>query len=161
MTAYKREGIPTLKGGHNERLATSSKRKADMAALDEALPAARRALTADQINTVLSRPHGTNYRSTLAPSSSSDGRSRAKLADNLSLHYIILGRHSRPIHSLTERTSSRDWEVAFYQRRSPGQLRSVRLVVHAVEGMRSRCVTSWNAVVDRRQELVPLSLEKK
>lgn len=39
MTAYKREGIPTLKGGHSQRLATSSKRKADMAAFDEALPA--------------------------------------------------------------------------------------------------------------------------
>lgn len=46
MTAYKREGIPTLKGGHNQRLATLSKRKADMAAFDQTLPAARRVFTA-------------------------------------------------------------------------------------------------------------------
>lgn len=45
MTAYKREGIPAFKGGHNQRLATSSKRKAAMAAFDEALATSRKVFT--------------------------------------------------------------------------------------------------------------------
>ena len=42
MTAYKRERIPAFKGGHNQRLATSSKRKAAMAAFYEALATSRK-----------------------------------------------------------------------------------------------------------------------
>jgi hypothetical protein len=49
VTAYKREGIPVFKGGHNQRLGSSSKRKAAMTAFDEALSTSRK--VAQQPNT--------------------------------------------------------------------------------------------------------------
>ena len=58
MTAYKREGIPAFKGGHNQRLATSSKRKAAMAAFDEALATSRKVFDSQEMDTTLQRGRG-------------------------------------------------------------------------------------------------------
>lgn len=58
MTAYKREGIPAFKGGHNQRLATSSKRKAAMAAFDEALATSRKVFDSREMDTTLQRGRG-------------------------------------------------------------------------------------------------------
>jgi hypothetical protein len=58
VTAYKREGIPAFKGGHNQRLATSSKRKAAMAAFDEALATSRTVVDSREMDTTLQRGRG-------------------------------------------------------------------------------------------------------
>jgi hypothetical protein len=84
VTAYKREGIPAPKGGHNQRLATSSKRKAAIAAFNEALSTSRK----DQSIHTASRWEGPSSRALIslqASSSSSHGHSRAKLACQLTL----------------------------------------------------------------------------
>lgn len=84
VTAYKREGIPALKGRHNQRLATSSKRKADMAArrlqrgtgnITQGIHAAGR----------WTRPSSGAVISLRASSTSSHGHRRAKLACQLTL----------------------------------------------------------------------------
>lgn len=52
MTVYKREGIPALKGGHNQRLGFSSKRKAAMAAFDDALATSRKVASRQRITSL-------------------------------------------------------------------------------------------------------------
>lgn len=106
MTAYKREGIPTFKGGHNQGMATASKRKAAMAAFDEALSTSRKVFTLPANGHT--RSSSGAVISLRASSSSSHGHSRVKLACQLTLLLYHTWSLSTADPQFHRATSSRD-----------------------------------------------------